>query len=125
MRAFALEGDYGGCEAVNRYIHGESHTNRSNHTFYSYNPLAKASKKCGYGMSWLDFSRIPNDSPLKQIVTGYIWMGSVGEGYSPLMAIMPMAYRVWDSPTELYDGMIFVSKAQPIVVGKALEAMNW
>ena len=76
-------------------------------------------------MSWLDFSRIPNDSQLKQNVTGYIWMGSVGEGYSPLMAIMPMAYRVWDSPTELYDGMIFVSKAQPIVVGKALEAMNW
>jgi erythromycin esterase len=46
-------------------------------------------------------------------------MGSVGEGYSPLMAIMPMAYRVWDSPTELYDGMIFVSKAQPIEVRKA------
>ena len=55
-------------------------------------------------MSWLDFSRIPVDSPLKQNVTGYIWMGSVGEGYSPLMAIMPMAYRVWSSPTELYDG---------------------
>ena len=24
VRAFALEGDYGGCEAVNRYIHGGS-----------------------------------------------------------------------------------------------------
>ena len=100
---------------------GDSHTNRSNHTFYSYNPLAKASKKCGYGMSWLDFSKIPVDSPLKQNVTGYIWMGSVGEGYSPLMAIMPMAYRVWDSPTELYDGMIFVSKAHPIEVRKSYE----
>ena len=71
-------------------------------------------------MSWLDFSRIPADSPLKQNVTGYSWMGSVGEGYSPLMAIMPMAYRVWDSPAVLYDGMIFVSKAQPIDVRKAV-----
>ena len=26
VRAFALEGDYGGCEAVNRYIHGEDGT---------------------------------------------------------------------------------------------------
>lgn len=72
-------------------------------------------------MSWLDFSRIPVDSPLKQNVTGYIWMGFVGEGYFPLMAIMPMAYRVWSSPTELYDGMIFVSKTQPIEVRKSYE----
>ena len=26
VRAFALEGDFGGCEVVNRYIHGESDT---------------------------------------------------------------------------------------------------
>ena len=26
VRAFALEGDYGGCEAVNHYIHGDDGT---------------------------------------------------------------------------------------------------
>ena len=97
---------------------GESHNNRSNHTFYSYNPLAKASKKCGYDMAWLDFSIIPDDSPLQQYISGYTWLSSIGEGYSPLMAVLPMAYRVWDSPAELYDGMILVSNAHPTVITK-------
>lgn len=89
---------------------------RSIHTFYSYDPLAKASKKCGYETSWLDFSTIPDNSPLKQQITGYTWMGSVGESYSPIMAVLPMAYRIWTSPTELYDGMILVSNAHPIEI---------
>ena len=67
-------------------------------------------------MSWLDFSTIPEDSPLKQQIAGYTWMGSVGEGYSPLMAVLPMAYRIWVSPTELYDGLILVSNAHPTVI---------
>ena len=95
---------------------GESHNNRRNHTYYSYNPLAKASKKCGYDMAWLDFSIIPDDSPLQQYVSGYTWLGTIGEGYSPLMAVLPMAYRVWDSPAELYEGMILVSNAHPIEI---------
>ena len=95
---------------------GESHNNRKNHTFYSYNPLAKASKKCGYDMAWLDFSIIPDDSPLQHYISGYTWLSSIGEGYSPLMAVLPMAYRVWDSPAELYDGMILVSNAHPTVI---------
>ena len=94
---------------------GKDHK-RSIHTFFSHDPLAKASKKCGYETSWLDFSIVPDDSPLKPSITGYTWMGSIGEMYSPLMAVMPMAYRVWDSPTELYDGMIFVSNAHPIKI---------
>ena len=89
---------------------------RSIHTFYSHDPLAKASKKCGYEMSWLDFSTIPEDSPLKQQIAGYTWMGSVGESYSPLMAVLPMAYRIWVSPTGLYDGLILVSNAHPTVM---------
>ena len=95
---------------------GESHNDRSIHTFYSYNPLAKASKKCGYDMAWLDFSIIPDDSPLQHYISGYTWLSSIGEGYSPLMAVLPMAYRVWDSPAELYDGMILVSNAYPIEI---------
>ena len=97
---------------------GKNHDSRSNHTFYSYNPLAKACKKCGYDMAWLDFSIIPDDSPLKHHVSGYTWLSSIGEGYSPVMAVLPMAYRIWDSPIELYDGMILVSNAHPTVITK-------
>ena len=43
-------------------------------------------------------------------------LGTIGEGYSPLMAVLPMAYRVWDSPAELYDGIILVSNAHPIEI---------
>jgi erythromycin esterase len=92
---------------------GQNHTKRRNHTFYSHDPLAKASKKCGFEISWLDFSKIPDSSPLKQQTTDYTWMGSIGEGYSPLMAILPMSYRVWGSPSTLFDAMIFVTNAHP------------
>ena len=86
---------------------------RSIHTFYSYDALAKASAKCGNEISWLDFSAVPSDSALRQCIDDYGWMGSLGEGYSPIMAILPMAYRIWDAPSELYDGMIFVAQAHP------------
>ena len=87
---------------------------RLNHTFYSHDPLAKASKKCGFEMSYLDFSRIPETSELKAQVTGYTWMGSLGESYNALiMNLLPMSYRVWSSPAESYDAMIFVTNAHP------------
>lgn len=89
---------------------------RSTHSFYSHDLLAKASAKCGYEISWLDFSKIPEESELKQQITDYTWMGSLGDYYSPVMAVMPMAYRVWRSPAELYDGMIFVTNAHPTMI---------
>ena len=95
--------------------------NRRNHTFFSKDPLAEAAKKCGYETCWLDFSRIPDSTTLKHQITEYTWMGDVGEGYSPLMAIFPQAYRDWVSPTLLYDGVILVTEAQPIVVLQTTE----
>ena len=92
---------------------------RSNHTFFSKDPLSKAAKKCGYETCWLDFSKIPDGSTLKHQITDYTWMGDVGEGYSPLMAIFPMSYRDWVSPTLLYDGVILVTEARPITVLQA------
>ena len=44
------------------------------------------------------------------------WMGSLGEMYSTLYRIIPRGYRVWASPVELYDAMIYVSDAHPIEV---------
>ena len=46
-------------------------------------------------------------------ISEYTWLGPLGEAYSPVMAILPMAYRVWQSPETLYDGMIYISKAHP------------
>lgn len=40
-------------------------------------------------------------------------MGSVGEGFSPLMYVLPQAYRVKREPSSPYDGMIFVPYAHP------------
>ena len=94
---------------------------RSNHTFFSKDPLAEAAKKCGYETCWLDFSRIPDSTTLKHQITEYTWMGDVGEGYSPLMAFLPMSYRDWVSPKSLYDGVIIVSNAHPIAVLKETE----
>lgn len=87
---------------------------RLHHTFYSYDPLAKASKECGFAESYLDFSVISEDSALKEQVGAYTWMGSLGEGYNPLfMSIFPGSYRVWRSPATIYDAMIFVADAHP------------
>ena len=91
----------------------KSNGKRFNHTFYSHDPLAKASKKCGYEISWLDFAKVPDNSALKQQIVDYTWMGSVGEGYTPFLSLLPMSYRVWASPAKSYDGMIFVAHAHP------------
>ena len=82
-------------------------------SFYSHDPLANAANAAGEDRCWLDFSAIPADSPLKAQVTDYCWMGSLGESYTPLMSLLPMSYRIWRSPSELYDGMILVPRATP------------
>ena len=89
---------------------------RKNHIFYSYDPMAKASKKIGFDISYLDFEKIPDSSELKKQVSECGWMGSLGETYSTLYRILPRGYRVWASPAELYDAMIYVSDAHPIKV---------
>ena len=90
---------------------------RITHTFYSYDPLAKAAKKAGYDMCWLDFSKVPQNSKLKEQITDHVSMGSLGEGYSAFfMSIFPQSYRISQSPEKLYDGMIFVADAHPIEI---------
>ena len=76
---------------------------RLHHTFYSYDPLAKSSKECGFAESYLDFSTIPQGSILKEQAKAYTWMGTLGDGYNPLvMRILPASYRVWRSPATIY-----------------------
>ena len=89
---------------------------RITHTFYSHDPLAKASKKCGFAVSFLDFSKVPEDSALAEYITNNISMGSLGESYSVLMNFVPRSYRVQRTPQKAYDAMIFAAKATPIEI---------
>ena len=88
--------------------------NRFDFGFYSYDPLAKAAKTAGLDVCWLDFSKVPADSELGKACSSYMYMGSLGEGYSPLMLVLPMTYRVYQCPSIWYDSLILVSEATPI-----------
>ena len=89
---------------------------RLTHTFYSYDPLAKASKKCGFDVSFLDLSKVPEDSLLMEYLANSISMGALGESYSVLMNFVPRSYRVQRIPQDTYDALIFVTDATPIEI---------
>lgn len=89
---------------------------RITHAFYSYDPLAKASKKCDFDVSFLDFSKVPEGSLLTKHLANSISMGSLGESYSVLMNFVPRSYRVQRIPQDAYDAMIFVTNATPIEI---------
>ena len=89
---------------------------RTTHTFYSYDPLAKAAATNGLEVCWLDFAQVPADSPLRACIDEPVMMGSVGDGFSPLMYVLPQTYRIKREPAGIYDSMIFVAHAHPISV---------
>ncbi|MDO4537268.1 MAG: erythromycin esterase family protein [Coriobacteriales bacterium] len=86
---------------------------RMTHTFYSHDPLAKAAALAGLEVCWLDFAKVPSASPLTPFIAEPIMMGSVGEGFSPLMYVLPQTYRIKRAPRDPYDSMIFVAHAHP------------
>lgn len=94
---------------------------RITHSFYSYDPLAKTSAKCGFDVSFLDFSIVTESSPLTECLSENIWMGSLGESYSVLMNFLPRSYRVLRTPKEAYDAMIFVANATPTEIKPSAE----
>ncbi len=89
---------------------------RTNQVFYSHDPLANAAKGAGYEICWLDFAKAADDPALNKYITDYNYMGSLGEGYSLLMRVIPYSYRIFQPPAQLYDGMIFVANANPTVI---------
>ncbi len=89
---------------------------RTNQVFYSHDPLAKAAKKAHLDVCWLDFSKIPEDSKLGTQIREYSYMGDLGEQYTPFMRLLPPSYRLFQPPAQMYDGMIFVTEATPIVI---------
>lgn len=89
---------------------------RITHTFYSRDPLAKASARCGFDASFLSFSEVPKDSAPAEYIADSIPTGSLGESYSILMNFIPRSYRVQRVPQDAYDAMIFVANATPIEI---------
>ena len=89
---------------------------RTNQVFYSHNPLAKTAKMAGLDITWLDFSIINEESELYELISQYMYMGTLGEGYSWLMRLLPPSYRIFQPPAVLYDSMIFVTNATPIKI---------
>lgn len=87
--------------------------NRITHTFYSYDPLAKAAATNGLEMCWLDFAQVPADSSLRACIDEAVMMGSVGDTFSPLMYVLPQTYRIKREPVSMYDSMILVAHAHP------------
>ncbi|OFK79382.1 erythromycin esterase family protein [Peptoniphilus sp. HMSC062D09] len=87
---------------------------RANHVFISADPLAYSARKFK-GKYYLDFTKV-QDGETFEFINREINMGSLGEGYSPLMKFIPTSYRVKEVPKDLYDAMIFVYYAKPIAV---------
>lgn len=87
---------------------------RANHVFVSADPLAYSARKFK-GKYYLDFTKV-QDGETFDLINKEINMGSLGEGYSPLMKFIPTSYRVKEVPRNLYDAMIFVYYAKPIAV---------
>lgn len=91
----------------------KSNGGRTKQVFYSYDPLAKAAKKAGLEICYMDFDKAANSPELAATMTDYVYMGSLGEGYNLLIRTIPYSYRIFQPPAELYDGMIFVTNAHP------------
>lgn len=94
-------------------INSSDGSGRGDHSFCSADPLAAQAKRLG-GSYYLSFAGVPADSETYSTLHSPMTMGSLGEGYSFLMKLIPTSHRVQDVPAELYDAMIFVYKASPI-----------
>lgn len=91
---------------------------RTTFTVYSRDPMAKAAKKAGFERCWVDFSRIPKDSGLRAFADDYCYTANLGENQlnwltRGIMRALPQTYRSYRSPSDMYDGMIYVPIAHP------------
>jgi len=105
-----------GTDFYNTTCNIANNTGRDDYEFCSDDPLAKAVGELDENICYLDFAKANESDELADIINNKMKMGSLGEGYSPLMKIMKQTYQINIVPTELYDGMILVYEATPIKV---------
>lgn len=89
---------------------------RGNYNFNSADPMAYQAKDFENGKYYLDFSKVDKDSQTYATISSKMSMGSLGEGYSFLMKVLPYTNRIKEIPIDLYDSMIFVYQANPIEI---------
>lgn len=77
--------------------------------------LAAQAKRLG-GSYYLDFAGVSEGGETYTLLHSAMTMGSLGEGYTFLMKLLPQSYRTADIPAELYDAMIFLYSASPITL---------
>ena len=87
---------------------------RKNYTYYSADPLSYQAKRLG--TYYLRFDDLKDNEKLNSVVTGKMSTGSVGEGFNPMNKLLAGTIRLYAPPANLYDGMIFVYKANPFTI---------
>ncbi len=88
---------------------------RDDHKFNSADILAYNAKYYD-GSYYVELKNLSENADAKELMENGVNMGSLGEGYGILMTFMPTSYRIVDNPASLYDAMIFIYDANPIVV---------
>ncbi len=88
---------------------------RKDYAFNSADVLAYQAKYYG-GSYYLDLHEAYENEVISSVFQKGIYMGSLGEGYSTMMRVSPMSYRVNGNPLDYFDAMILVYQASPIVV---------
>ncbi len=110
---FAIGTDY---YKTNCNINNEGADNsRGNHSFTSADVLAYNAKYYD-GSYYLRFDELSDNADAMRLFESGINMGSLGEGYSFMMKILPSSHRINGNPMNYFDSMIFVYKAEPIEV---------
>lgn len=110
---FVIGTDYFKTECNMPKLDGE----RTTHEFTSSDPLAAQLKNMEEEMVYLEFDSVPEtEKKLYHTIHSKMHMGSLNEAYSPIMKIWAYTYRIHKVPSDLYDGMIAVYEATPIVV---------
>ncbi len=81
--------------------------------FCSDDPLAYNMKDSSLPCGYLDFSKVPSDSPIYPLVNAMVPTGSVGEDSSPVLTLMKANYQLYFSPADMYDAMILYYEVTP------------
>lgn len=89
---------------------------RINAKFCSKDPLAYQLHYTNEDMAYLDFTKAHESEELTKLLSTNMSTGSLGEQYSAIMKINPLSTHVYCAPEDMFDAMIFVYEANPIVV---------
>lgn len=62
----------------------------------------------------MDFKKAQSNKKIDLLINSKINHGSFGETYSSIMKFLPKSTRIVITPTDYYDGMIFIYEVTPL-----------